>query len=168
MSDYDLDAVRKPYSPHWELASDDALNYFFSDNKDAVNLMKYLCKFANVYDDLIDKDKDIADDEIHLMFSNLLLDIPNNQFFKENLDAVVAVITTGLLNYHAANQIEKIGNLEELRISHSLRYSMIDVGLLCMKICSGYKFATKNARRARLMFQNDTWEHYKLEHYKVE
>jgi hypothetical protein len=162
----DDDAKRGSHSPSWELASRDAITELMSGNADAVQFLYDISIFANTYDDLIDKDKSLTDENIHTLMGKMMVEMPSNKFFQDHQSEILPVITTGLLNYHAANQIEVIGELEELRVSHCLRYSMIDVGLLCMKITGGYDFASKNARRARLMLQNDTWEHYKKEHYK--
>lgn len=156
----------KEATPPWELATKETLLELMSGNKEAFQLMVDLSRLGNIYDDLIDRDKPVSEKDIHSLMAKVLLEIPENRFYREHQTEILAVMATGLINYHAANQIEALGNLEELRVSHCLRYSVIDVGLLCMKITGGYEFAAKNARRARLMFQNDTWAHYKSEHYK--
>ena len=73
-----------------------------------------------------------------------------------------------ILNWRAANDMEASGSLEELRIAHSIRYALSDVVLMCMALTGGAEHAATNARRARLMGQNDTWAHYRAEHLPKE
>jgi hypothetical protein len=78
------------------------------------------------------------------------------------------VLITGILNWKAATDIERDGCTEELRIAHALRYAIADILLISMEIVGGHEHAMRNARRARLMSQADTWAHYKDEHPQPE
>ncbi len=158
--------MKKSNTPPWETGSYAAILELMSGNEDATRFMQIIGEWSHIYDDLIDKDKNVNDDKIHWVMWELLVNLQLNSFFTTYSSFLIPVIMTGILNWHAANEIEKNGNLEELRVSHSLRYSISDVGLMAMLLASGKEFADKNAKRARLMFQYDTWEHYKSEHYK--
>ena len=115
---------------------------------------------------MIDKDKEVTEDQINWVMWELLVGLQLNPFYTANSIILTPIVMSGILNWHAANQIEKIGDLEELRISHSIRYSICDVGMVSMILAGGLEHAKKYARVARLLFQCDTWEHYKSEHLK--
>ena len=59
-------------------------DFFYSifKNKDAVDLCLMLIEVAHVWDDLIDKDRDVSDDEINLVFTHLIHRIPKNPIYR--------------------------------------------------------------------------------------
>lgn len=119
---------------------------------------------SHVYDDLIDRDKSVSDESIHDIFWTLLISMPLNPFFAANQSAIRPVLITAILNWRAANSIEKSQNIEALRISHVLRYSLADLILLCMVLTGGPAHAAIHAKTAALISREDTWANYLNEH----
>ena len=152
--------------PPWGEPSYDKMLEILAGNQDAVRMMQVIGKWSHIYDDLIDKDKEVTEDQINWVMWELLVGLQLNPFYTANSIILTPIVMSGILNWHAANQIEKIGDLEELRISHSIRYSICDVGMVSMILAGGLEHAKKYARVARLLFQCDTWDHYKSEHLK--
>ena len=152
--------------PPWPKYTRDALLEIMAGNEDAAQMMLDIAACSHIYDDLIDGDKRVQPEDIHSLVWRLLATIPLNPFFREHETMLRPLLITGIINWHAANQMEQGGELEELRIAHAIRYSIGDVGLMAMALAGGHDHAVKNARRARLLFQYDTWAHYKSEHAK--
>lgn len=155
-------------TPPWELWSAEGLSDLLCGNQDACKFIVDIAAVSHIYDDLIDADKAVPSEAVHRMVWLLAVEIPANQFFNANQHAFRPVMATAILNWRAANDIEAGGNLEELRIAHAIRYSLADVLLLCLNLLGGPEYAARNARRARLMGQNDTWAHYQSEHLPKE
>lgn len=151
-------------SPPWETYTEAAALELLGGNVDALRFVQDISHWTHFYDDLIDRDKPVSDAAVHENMWRLVVSIPTNAFFRAHQDVLRPVIVTGILNWQAANDIEREGSVEELRIAHTLRYSIADVLLLCMTLTCGREAAMKNARRARLMCQNDTWANYSSEH----
>ena len=152
-------------TPPWELWTKDGLLALLCGDEWAARFLLDIAACSHAYDDLIDKDKPSSDAAIHNMMWRALIDIPANPFFHTHQDVLRPVLATSILNWRAANEMEKSGCLEQLRISHAARYELSDVLLLCMVLTGGREHATDNARRARLMGQHDTWANYKSEHF---
>lgn len=150
--------------PGWETYSYEGLTQLFGGNDDAVRLMADLSRCAHLYDDLIDGDKTLNQDDVHDLMWRLLFSLPENPFYRQHQDLIRPVIATGIMNWRAANSIETNGNEEELRIAHVIRYSIADVALLILIILFGQEEAAKRSRSVRLMAQNDTWANYRSEH----
>ena len=151
-------------TPPWETFSDAALLELMCGNTDAARMVIDLAQCSHAYDDLIDRDKPVEDATVHGLMWKLLVSLPVNPFFRQHQDTIRPVLITGILNWHAATGMEKTGCAEQLHIAHATRYALADVILLCMAIVGGHEHAMRNAQRARLMAQADTWAHYSTEH----
>ena len=160
-----VSATAQPVPP-WELWSKSGLLDLVAGNEWAARFLLDVAAWSHAYDDLIDQDKPVPTQAIHAMMWRVLVDIPENPFFKTHQDALRPVLATSVLNWRAANDMEKSGCLEQLRISHATRYELSDLLLLCMVLTGGAEHAAQNAQRARLMGQNDTWAHYRAEHFQ--
>lgn len=151
-------------TPPWETYSDAAALELLGGNVDALRFVLDIARLSHIYDDLIDQDKLVADQRVHDLMWTLLVTLPTNPFYQAHQAALRPTLVTGILNWKAATDMERGGNREELRVSHTLRYAVADVFLMCMVLTMGHEYAMKNARRARLLGQNDTWANYASEH----
>jgi hypothetical protein len=153
------------HTPPWEIWTPEAERELLCGNADAAAFLHELNAWSHTYDDLIDGDKPMSPERIHRLMYSLWIAVPGNPFYQQYRHLLTPVILTGIRNWQAANQMERSGCEEQLRVAHVIRYSIIDVVLLVVEICGGYDHVTKNAARVRLMFQADTWEHYRSEHH---
>lgn len=156
------------HQPPWELFTPEALSELLCGNDDAARCVRDIARCSHTYDDLIDRDKPVADAVIHDLIWTLLIALPVNPFYRAHQDVIRPVLITGILNWQAATDIERSGCEEELRLAHVMRYAVADVLLICMEITGGHEHAMRHARRARLMSQADTWAHYFAEHNPTE
>lgn len=150
--------------PPWEKSSHQAMMEIMAGNADAVSMMGAIAVWSHVYDDLIDKDKPVSDNHIHQAMWTFLAELPENPFFRAHQDTFRPVLMAGVMNWHAANQMEKSGCLEQLRLAHAIRYSICDIAYLAMIFAGGLDHAVANASRCRLLMQYDTWNNYFQEH----
>lgn len=155
-------------TPPWPTCTQEMLLTLLCGNLDAVHMMQALSRCSHIYDDLIDGDKPVPTDAVHELVWRLLVELPVNPFYRQHQDAIRPVLITAILNWQAANDIERDGSEEELHISHALRYALADVLLIAMTIVGGRAHAMAHARAARLSVQNDTWSHYRSEHAQEE
>lgn len=151
-------------TPPWETYSDAAALELLGGNADALRFVLDIARLSHVYDDLVDQDVPVGEQRVHDLMWTLLVTLPTNPFYRAHEDTLRPVIITGILNWKAATDMEQLGHREELRIAHGVRYAIADVFLLSMVLTVGREHAMKNARRARLLGQNDTWAHYASEH----
>lgn len=161
-----MTAETKDDLPPWDqkLAS---LEEMFLGNQDAIRFMETISVWSHLYDDLIDKDKDIDPEFVHEVMWKVMVGLPMNQFYIENARLLAPIVATGILNWRGANEMEELGSQEELYISHVTRYSINDLALMVMVILGGAAHAARFARDARLAFQRDTLAHYLKERNHV-
>lgn len=161
-----MTAETKEDLPPWDgkLAS---LEEMFLGNQDAIRFMETISHWSHLYDDLIDKDKDVDEEFVHQVMWQVMVGLPLNKFYRDNCHLLAPVVATGILNWRGANEMEQIGSKEEHYISHVTRYSINDLALLVMVILGGAAHAARHARDARLAFQRDTIAHYLRERNHV-
>jgi len=100
---------------------------FLKDDEEAVNFVVRIFRALHVWDDLIDKDKPIADDEIHSVFWDLLIGLPTDRFYQTNLSLLSATLVNSVVNWHIANKLERDGDEKDKSIAFILRGAYIDV-----------------------------------------
>lgn len=150
--------------PPWEQYSDDAMLEMLGGNRDALRLCNDLSFICHIYDDLIDGDKPVRQKDIHSLIWKAMLALPANPFYRTHEGMFRPLLVTSILNWHAANQMEKSGSVEQLRVAHVIRFDLASVILMASALTCGQEYAAENAARIRLMLQNDTWANYSKEH----
>jgi predicted XRE-type DNA-binding protein len=155
--------VRTSEPPAWQGLTPELLRELLLGNEDAVQFYLHVARWSHVYDDLVDADKPVSQEALHVFVWRMLFDIPLNPFFDQHQATLRPLLMTGILNWIAANEMEQSGCLEELRVAHVIRYSVSDILLASMVLVGGIEHARANARRSRLMMQDETWLHYSTE-----
>jgi hypothetical protein len=153
-------------TPPWPRSSPAVILDLMGGNQEAADLVRMVADWSHTYDDLIDRDKPVTDGQIHSAMWVLLDGLYQNPFFFKHQATFRALLMSGVLNWHAANQMEQSGCVEQLRLAHVLRYAIADVALMAMYLAVGFEHAASNAAQCRLLAQQDTWANYFKEHQK--
>lgn len=155
------DPINRQAQPPWETYTEEAALSLFQGNADALRLMQLWCDVSHTYDDLIDCDKHVPAESIHRMVWSLAVAIPENAFYQRFSAYLRPVVVLAINGWRAANEMEQSGSEEQLRIAHADRYLGSHFAIMLMELIGGHDYAVANARRARLMFQRDTWDNYR-------
>lgn len=132
----------------------------FVGDTDAVRFMLDLARVVHLWDDLIDRDKQPSDRVINDVFFALMVGFPANSFYRRHADALTPVIATGILNWHAANELEADGRPDSLRVAHVVRCAIGDVALLIAYLLGGLEHARRHAAQLRMLMQQDSFDDY--------
>ncbi|MBI4293630.1 MAG: hypothetical protein HY661_19310 [Betaproteobacteria bacterium] len=136
---------------------------FFRGDEAAVELAFMLARISHIWDDLIDKDKPVSDHQVNAAFWLALVGVPANPFYQQHSEDLRPVMASGILNYAAANALERRGDLHSLEIAHVIRYSIADTVLLMATLAGGYAWGMEVASDLRLLCQKDTFWNYLTE-----
>jgi len=103
-----------------------AFDYFFEDN-DASNLCLMLLEVAHIWDDMVDKDKDISPDNINTVFKYLVYDIPINPIYRR-IPSLPDHMLSVYLQWRDATNIENDGpSDDDLNKCYVLRAGIYDI-----------------------------------------
>lgn len=133
----------------------------------AARLLDMIVSVLHVWDDLIDHDHDIDDDDVNAAFTAALVHIPNNRFYRDHFDKLNPLLMSAINNWHVANLLEKTDDEEELRIAFISRSSYIDLITQVAYICGGNEAVVRFGPAIRKFAHSEGWEGY-LDNLKVE
>lgn len=114
-------------------------------NRDAALFVSMLFRVLHLWDDLIDKDKPIHDEEINLAMFLALVQIPRNPFYRANFAELSPIVSSSIVNWMYATQQERAAPSE---VTFVVRSDYINVLLKAAEIVGGVNFAA--ARQASI------------------
>jgi hypothetical protein len=87
----------------------------------AVDFFMVLGTIAHFWDDLIDKDRQVSDEEINGVMWNALVTLPNNEFYRQFFDALNPLLVTAIANWQTATAFERGDNPRQHQIAFITR-----------------------------------------------
>jgi len=114
-------------------------------NASAKELIAVLYDIFEVWDDLIDKDKHVADEDINRAFFNAFAVIPINGFYIQHFNRLYPHVVATMTAWETANVLHKLKSEESLAQAYTLRKIMINLVVECVRICNGDEAARKAA-----------------------
>lgn len=135
------------------------MTHAFQGDTDAVGLMLSVARVADVWDNLIDGDKEVSKKDINDAFWLATVEIPRNPVFRRLQMDITTVFSTGILNWHVANELEK-GDLHSQQIAHVTRYAIADVALFLANAIGGPEWVKEVGPELRVRAQKDRLENY--------
>lgn len=130
------------------------------NDTDAVDFIERWLYVCHLWDDLIDKDTERTSSDINAAFWMLTLDIPENKFYQRHGISLRPVMATHILDWLAANEMERDANNEHLHMAYTLRCNVVSVIGLCATLLGGPAWGWKVQHDARCYGQREPFEKY--------
>lgn len=115
---------------------------------------------AHVWDDLIDKDKPVTDDEINDAFFKALVVLPNNAFYRQHFTALQPLVMTSILNWLTANALEASDKPDDKHISFVTRSAYTDLITYVAMLVGGPGWAVQQGPEIRRFVHVEGYEAY--------
>ncbi len=131
-------------------------------NADAGAFLHDICRVLHLWDDLIDKDKVVSDEDINLNMWRALVSLPCNRFYRANLEILNPILVAAIQNWMVANRMEDGEGAADMPISFIIRSSYVDLVAATALICGGLAFSIDIAMDARRMCHGETYDGYVL------
>jgi hypothetical protein len=138
------------------------LLHAFKGDEAAIRLALDVAYVSNIWDDLIDQDKEITKADINTAFSVAMVGIPRNPFYQRWMHELLPVMGLGIANFLVANQFER-GDREDRIMAHVMRYSAADLYTHMAALIGGMEWAELVGPELRRRSQRDTLDHYLTE-----
>lgn len=116
--------------------------YWFKNDQMAVAFCMDIVFIAHLWDDLIDKDKPICDDEINFAFIAALNTIPSNPFYRLHAGQLQTIIMSAILQWQTANILDA-GSQEDIDKSFMLRASIYQIFHFTAYLIGGLQWANE-------------------------
>lgn len=128
-------------------------------NADATALCVDLMNVCQVWDDLIDRDKDYTDNDINRAFQALLITIPNNPFYDAYRKELIPAITNAILKWFDANTLEDSAETADLNMAYMLRAEIYSIFCYVAFLVGGMEYARTVGVEIRRLY-NETLEEF--------
>ena len=113
------------------------LNYWLIGNSNAIVFCLDMIKAIHLWDDLIDKDNELKDEEINDVFTFLMVDMPMNPFYAVNQREIAPMMQNIILKWHTANVFEKEKEVNDVDKAYMPRAELYQLFVLCATLVGG-------------------------------
>lgn len=125
----------------------------------AYDFLNRITNALRVYDNLVDKDKPISDDEIEQIFPDLMFDLSKNKFFRIYRDVLESQIFVSWNAWKDANEFQKTNDPAKLHCAWFIRNYCNELVPLCAWLIGGRQHARKISLRLREGYLGD-WPNF--------
>ncbi len=129
-------------------------------NENAIIFLRTIANTLHLWDDLIDKDLPLDDEQVNKAFHDLFITIPCNSFYQKYSAFLHPVLVNAIINWHTANSFEEGTDPNELHIAFIIRSSYIDILTASAFVLGGMTHARKVAVTARKWAHEEGFDQY--------
>lgn len=137
---------------------------WFGGNQDALNMCRLLITLGHTWDDIVDKDKPISEDDINNAFLIALVYLPANPFYQRIQAQVLPMWITVVSAYQTANHFERTKDAHGIEIAHTLRYAVGNILAYAMHVCLGPEKAKEHLPEMWKAAVAERFDDYRKEH----
>jgi len=108
---------------------------WFGGRQDALDMFRLFADLAHIWDDIVDKDKDVNEEDINYAFLIALVYLPSNPFYKSIQTQIMPMWISVVHAFQTANFFEKNKDEHGIEIAHNLRYTAGNIISYAMHLC---------------------------------
>jgi hypothetical protein len=150
--------------PEWLAQRDDLRTRACRDNVYALQYLGMMMDAVEIWDDMVDKDKPVADADINGVFFSLMLGLPQNPFFDQNKAFLLPITLMCVNAWFDANLLEKS---EDIRLRQSawwLKQMGVELYGAVAYLCGGFEHMRKISQEARVLLMHEDFLTFEKEH----
>lgn len=129
-------------------------------DQSATDFLLMIHDVAHVWDDLIDRDLDVAPSAINAAFFAALIGIPNNAFYRRHIDQLQPLVMSSVTNWLVANQLEATDSESDKHIAFITRSGYVDLFLYVAALIGGPAWAVEVGAKVRRFVHAEGIETY--------
>jgi hypothetical protein len=140
---------------------------WFGGNADALNMFRAFVFLAHTWDDLVDRDKPVAEDDINQAFLTALVYLPANPFYQSIQTAILPMWLVVVSSFETANTYERNKDTHGIEIAHGLRYAAGNIMAYAVHVCVGAEKAKEFLPDMWKTVFHERFDDYRKEHLNV-
>ncbi len=140
-------------------AEHDFLMHVLKGHEEAVALVETVAMVSQVWDDLIDGDREVSRDQINRAFRAALYQIPMNPFYQRHSVKLIPLMDAFILDWINANALEKMGESGK-RLAFVLRDASTALAVHCAELIGGFEWAQEVGPKIWLYACDESYEAY--------
>lgn len=137
---------------------------WFGNNQEAIDIYNMFVDLAHTWDDLVDKDKDVTEDQINHAFMVCLVHLPSNNVYRQLQHIFIPMWSMVISAYKVANKFERNKDEHGVEIAHGLRYAAGHMISQLVTYCVGPQKADEVMPEIWKDIFAERWDEYRKEH----
>lgn len=120
----------------------------------AVDLCQMLAAISQVWDDLVDRDREVSIEQVNNAFFAALIRVPANTFYQQYFADLHPLLQSAAYDYLAANELER-GSSDDQALAFVLRDNLVAMVTQCAALVGGHRWAITKAADIRRYFHDE-------------
>lgn len=132
---------------------DDLVSFVSAGDSAAADFLRQFCDIAHVWDDLVDGDKKVSVATVNKAFTDLLVVLPENRFYRAHIGYLHPIIVNAIINWRVANRFEQhyVPDATKLEVAYIIRSTYVDLFSAVGYLLCGMDHGIASAEQARLL-----------------
>ena len=135
------------------------LNKVLRGDPFAISFCSIIWGVSQVWDDLVDKDRELTANDINKTMWDLLVTLPNNPFYRDNFDILNPLVQSAIVDWLDSNDLVN-GNTESKVVAYVLRDSISTIIIHCARIIGGFDWMREISIEVREALYDEPIENY--------
>jgi hypothetical protein len=130
-------------------------------NEAALEFLRRIAGVLHIWDDLIDRDKKVLDADICGAFTDALITIPSNPFYRAHQDVLLPILANAINNWRIATSLERSEKtVSDLKIAFIIRSSYVDLLTMSALLIGGGDWAAEVGVEVRRWAHQEGFQGY--------
>lgn len=130
-------------------------------NRAAASWLMSVVQALHLWDDLVDRDRPVSEEQLDHVFRLMLVEMPRNPFFQAHAANLTPVLVMAIQNWHVANAVERGKPCDvSLECAFIVRSSYVDLATMVATICGGDTHGVEIAKKVRALAHSEGFEQY--------
>lgn len=136
--------------------------YFLKGHQPAMDFVWSIFTICHVWDDLIDRDRHVTDEEIQTAFWQAVVTLPTNPFYVQHFATLYPVFVTTIVNWRAATAMERRGEEADREIAFILRAGYADLLTMSALLVGGVEWSIRVTPEIRQWMHEESYAEYRV------
>ena len=138
------------------------LIYWLKGDMAAVAFCEAVFRVSQTYDDLIDRDMPVSEEQIHRVFWECLVEIPANPFYQRHQHFLRPLLQASIVDWRDSNELARGGD-DDQNIAFVLRDSVSSLAIHCAFLVGGREWMLSVSPAIRRAIFDEDLSKYKLQ-----
>jgi len=129
----------------------------------AISFLATIMDAVEIWDDLIDKDKPVADANIHRVFINLMFWMPQNQFFNTHKNYLLPIIMTCINAWMDSDALKSLAGVRDRQAAWWLKQMGVELYGSVAFLMGGFDHMREISLQARHVLAHEDFVDFEQE-----
>ena len=143
-----------------QMTLDERIRYALRNHEPAAQFFFLLRDTLHFWDDLIDRDKPVGQEDINRAMFKALVLLPTNSFYRQHQNNLSPILVNAIANWHTANEFEAGGDQRQLQLAFVIRSDYANLLIHAAYLVGGYEWMRHTTPMIRALWTSEGYDDY--------